>query len=202
MRRPSPRLALSFVPLALGCASSAQCVAGRTCGDARWLDDLALVEGAQVLAPVVTAAIAGRARGRDEALPVASRRAYLRFDLSGLASAAGVERAVLSLAPHPSWRTSERAVRIVVRGVGSPWTAAAVAAGESPAATDDMAWVRVPDGVRAPVRVDVTAIVRSWVARTASAEGVSVECEGAEAVFVGGGSAQVAARPRLEVVVR
>ncbi len=60
----------------------------------------------------------------------------------------------------------------------------------------------MPDGVRAPVRVDVTAIVRAWVARTAAAEGVSIESDGAEAVFVGVGSAQVASRPRLEVVVR
>ena len=202
MRRPSPRLALSFVPLALGCASAAECVAWRTCGDARWLDDLALVDGAQVLAPAVTAAFAGQAPGRGEALPVSSRRAYVRFDLSGLAAAAGVERAVLSLAPHPSWRTGDRAARIVVRGVGSPWTPAGVAAGEGPAATDEVSVVRVPGGVRAPVRVDVTAIVRAWVARASSAEGVSIECDGAEAVFVGVGSAQVAARPRLEVVVR
>lgn len=200
--RPPPLTLALLVAAATGCGAATNCRVGRPCGDARWLDEGAVVDGRRVIAEAVASAspgVSARESGGD-AMRVSSRPVFVRFDLSSLAGVAGVERAVLSLTPHASWRTDDRVARLVVRGVASAWTVDDVAAGASPAMRDDVAFATLASGVRAPLRVDVTAIVRAWSASNPS-EGLALELEGPEVVFAGAG-ASLASRPRLEVVVR
>lgn len=204
MLRPRLTLALLLGATAAGCGVASACPSSRTCGDARWYDESAVVDGRRVVAEAVVAASQGlpSADARGDAMRLSTRPVFVRFDLSQLAGIAGVERAVLSLSPHPAWRPGERSVRLFARGVATPWSTERVAAGEAPATGDEPASVTMAAGVRGPLRVDVTAIVRAWAARTASAEGISLELDGGEAVFAGVGAAGRALRPRLEVVVR
>jgi hypothetical protein len=200
--RPSPLTLTLLVAFATGCGAATNCRVGRPCGDARWLDEGAVVDGPRVIAAAVASASPGvsLAESRGDAMRVSSRPVFVRFDLSSLAGVAGVERAVLSLTPHTSWQTDERTARLVVRGVASAWTVDDVASGASPALRDEVAFATLASGVRAPLRVDVTAIVRTWTVSNPS-EGLALELEGPEAVFAGAG-ASLWARPRLEVVVR
>lgn len=204
MLRPRLTLALLVGAIAAGCGVASACPSGRTCGDARWYDEGAVVDGRRVTAEGLVAASPGLAPAdaRGDAMRVSSRPVFVRFDLSQLSSVAGVERAVLALSPHPAWRPVERPARLFARGVATPWSTERVAAGEAPATDDDVATATLAAGVRAPLRVDVTSIVRAWAARTATPEGISLELDGGEAVFAGVGAASPSLRPRLEVVVR
>lgn len=122
---------------------------------------------------------------------------WMRFDLSSLAGADGVERAVLSLSPHPSWHPAQGAPRLIVRPAAGVQQASAVSADDAFAAE-----VTLPSGVRGPVRVDITAMVRQWLDGALPAGTVSVEHSHGTAVFMGSGALSMAARPRLEVVLR
>lgn len=204
MLPPQLTLALLTGASAAGCGVASACAAGRACGDARWFDDSAIVDGRRVVSEAVVAASPGVAasEARGDAMRVSSRPVFVRFDLAPLSGVSVVERAVLSLSPHPAWRPGARPSRLFVRGVVAPWTTAGVAAGEAPATGEEPSSATLPAGVRAPLRVDVTAIVRAWSARTASTEGLALELDGGEAIFAGVGAASHGARPRLEVVVR
>jgi hypothetical protein len=195
-------LIVSFVA---GCASGSNCPASRTCGDARWLEQSVAIEGRYVRVATTDAARAGAPPdlSSHEGLSVSPRPTFLRFDLASLTSGSNVERAVLALAPHPAWRPGTSRERILVRAALSGWSVQGVASGHPPAVSAAPEGdVTLPSGVRAPVRIDVTALVRGWVRGSIPAEGLSLETTDGEAVFIGPGALARADRPRLEVVLR
>lgn len=203
--RPSPlTLTLALCALAHGCGASSQCLAGRTCGDARWLAEGSVIDGRRVVAQAVSSASVGSPAGnsRSDAMRVSSNPVFLRFDLSALGDATVIDRAVLALSPHPAWRASSRGSRLVARSIASAWTVARVASADAPTTGETSTEVTLPAGVRGPLRVDVTSIVQAWRARTSPEEGLALEVDGGDAVFAGVGAATLADRPRLEVVVR
>ena len=178
------------------------CPAGRTCGDARWLDGAGATDDRAVRARAVALAVPGLAvdLAATEALPVSPRRAFVRFEAGALAGWA-VTRAVLTLSPHPSWRPASGATRLVVRDLRAAWTARSVAEGVAPDAGEGAVSVTLPAGVRGPVRVDLTPLLRGGLADL-SERGIALETDRGEVVFMGGAAPEFDARPHLEVVLR
>jgi hypothetical protein len=195
-------LRLTVTALTLAACAHAPCPAGQTCGDARWLDGTGSLDDRSVRARVVALAVPGRAvdLAATDALPVSSRRAFLRFEAGSFAGWT-VARAVLTLSPHPAWRPAAGASRLVVRDLRAPWTARSVAEGMPPDAGDGAVTVMLPAGVRGPVRVDVTSLFRDGLAE-ASERGIALETDRGEAVFMGGAAPELDGRPHLEVVLR
>ncbi len=198
---PSP-LRPAALALALLACAHAPCPAGRTCGEARWADGAGPADEREVSARAVAVAVPGMPAdlGATDALPVSSRRAFLRFEAAPQAGWA-VARAVLALAPHPAWRPSTGPTRLVARDVRSGWSARAVAEGRAPEPGEGAVTVTLPAGVRGPVRVDVTALLRGGLAEAAE-RGIALETDRGEAVFLGAAAADRAGRPHLEVVLR
>lgn len=192
----------ALTALLLAACAHAPCPVGRTCGDARWLDGSGSQDDRSVRARAVALAVPGLAvdLGATDALPVSPRRAFVRFEAGALAGWE-LTRAVLTLSPHPSWRPSSGATRLVVRDLRAAWTARSVAEGAPPEAGDGAVTVTLPAGVRGPVRVDVTSLLRDGLA-DASERGIALETDRGEAVFMGGAAPELDARPHLEVVLR
>ncbi len=182
------------------CAHGDACPARRTC-DARRGGDTTAVDGRSAIALASDSARAGEGDAGD-ALPVGARRTFVRFDLAPLAQATSVERAVLSLAPHPAWRSSATPLHLTVRRVEGAWRVDDVGAGREPAVAEVLGEATLAAGVRSPVRVDVTEAVRAWLAGDASAQGLALEIDGGAAVFAGAGAATTGLRPRIEMVLR
>lgn len=151
-----------------------------------------------VLAPMLDAVANRRSADGTESLAVSSDPVWMRFDLTGLVGAEGVERAVLSLAPHPRWRPSEApTARLLVRAAAGVQGATAVSVSEGVESE-----VTLPASARGPLRVDVTGLVRQWLAGTVPAGTLSLESTRGTAVFMGNGAMTRSERPRLEVVLR
>jgi hypothetical protein len=187
------------------CGSSAcahPCPSNRFCNTSTWVTaaDEPIVEGRSVLLFASRAFDPSSGPFADpEALNLRPRALFLRFDLSTLhAQGSVVERATLLLAPHPTWSTQDRSVRVAVyplSGVIDPST------GEAPLAEDPTTVATVPLQLRGPVRLDVTRAVQSWQdgARPDGALALSADTTG---LVVQGAAATREDRPRLEVIVR
>jgi hypothetical protein len=91
---------------------------------------------------------------------------------------------------------------LTVRTINAPWTPDSVAAGAAPPVGEHAAVFALPSGVRAPVRVDVSALLAGWVDGTTAPMGLVLATDRGEAVFRGIGSEDRHAAPHLEVVVR
>jgi hypothetical protein len=138
-----------------------------------------------------------------DALYVSSHRSVLRFDRAALTGNSPIYRAVLSLSPHPSWRSFQRPVRVTVRSIRGGVGQEEGNYGEFPAAGEIVSTVTVPPDVRSTVRVDVTSVVQQWYARAHVLEGLMLETDTTESiVFVGLGSSSLLRRPHVEVVFR
>jgi hypothetical protein len=139
----------------------------------------------------------------SDALAVGGRPVLVRFDLSPIAGRGFIERAVLSLAPHASWRPTGEPAHLVVHAIIGDWSAvpgpgaAAAELGPYPAAD-----ATLPGRTRVPIRLDVTEAVRAWQYGTARFEGLALASYGAPVVFAGMGSGTDVDRPRLEVSLR
>jgi hypothetical protein len=182
------------------CVSGPACPTDRVCGNSTWYVTAngAPIEGRVVVAPLT--AVGGASSDGTEAVTVGARPVYLRFDLRDLPEGT-IERAVISLAPHPSWHPSGPS-RIVARGIASEWTPAGIA-NASPALQPDVAGeIVVPGRTRTPVRIDVTSALRGIADGSGSFDGIALVADGAPVAFAGLAIDSVVARPRLEVVVR
>jgi hypothetical protein len=140
-----------------------------------------------VMAPAVTTA-GSRPPGAED-LPVGEHPVLLKFDLSAVPDEAGVERALLSLTPHPAWRVGGHAVRLFARGVRS-------------LDPDPATEVTLPAQARAPVRLDLTSVLRASKSGQRHMSGIALSTDGGDVVFQGLGAATEAERPHLEVVLR
>lgn len=186
------------------CGSTLACPRGLACGTASWLPvNGAGIEGQFVVSPVLRVAGGSVLPGTEpEQLRVGPRPVLLRFDLSELAGRS-VERAVISLVPHPSWRPLEQPVRLYLHTIVGPWPGGSADTVDVPAlAPDPVAQVFLPGNVRAPVRLDVTTALRAWQAGTMPFEGFAVSSDGPVVVLTGPAAYAQGDRPRLEVVVR
>ena len=179
-----------------GCASTTACPSDRVCGNSTWYTASGgqSIEGRVVVAPLT--GVSGGGSDGAEAITLGARPVFLRFDLRGIDE--NVERAVLTLAPSPSWHPSG-ATRIVARGLSSDWNTLSSGAGLRPDPAGD---VTLPGRSRTPVRIDVTEAVRAWRNGASDFTGVALTAEGAPVSFAGLGIETVASRPRLEVVLR
>lgn len=177
---PAPRpLWAAAVCFALGvscAAAQSPCGAGRTCGDARWAGPSPFATRGDVWR-VTAAATEGEAPRVDAALQASARPLVLRFEPAARPrDPAQIERALLALAPAPDARVPSRAVRVTVRGYlhGQP-------------APDPEGTVVLPGGVRAGLRIEVTAAVRAAL-RSGEAVTLSVETDGPTVAFAGLGA--------------
>ena len=193
--------------LASACSGAAACPAGLVCGRASWLppQNSASPDGVVVVAQASEVGGAGSS-GRavdSETLPVGVRPVLVRFDLSPLVGRGVVDRAILSLAPHASWRPTGQATHLVVHTIVGAWSAVS-GAGASPAEFGPYpaADVTLPGRTRVPIRLDVTEAVRAWQYGTARFEGLAIASYGAPVVFAGMGAGSDVDRPRLEVMLR
>jgi hypothetical protein len=195
-----PAMLLAAASCITACVSGPACPPGRVCGNAAWYvaANGAPVEGRVVIAPLT--AVGGASSDGTEAMTVSARPVYLRFDLGELPEGT-IERAVVSLAPHPSWHPRGPS-RIIARGIASEWSSAGVA-NASPAMQSDLAGeVIVPGGTRTPVRIDVTPALRGFADGSTGFDGIALVADGAPVAFAGLAIDSVASRPRLEMVVR
>ncbi len=132
----------------------------------------------------------GEGPSLHRSLPASRHRLVLRFDLAslGLEGPEGVERAILAMAPAAEGPVPREAVRVTVRGHDrGGWDPAPVGAAVA------------PGGVRAGVRVDVTASLRARLRDPAAEFTLGVETDGPTLHFAGlGGPAEDL--PRLEIL--
>jgi hypothetical protein len=136
-----------------------------------------------------------------EQLALGARSVFVQFDLAPLRERGqSVERATLLLTPHPLWRTASGAARVAVHALSEPLSAPGRPDPE--AVGDPVALATVPRGLRAPVRVDVTAVARGWWDRSLPPGGLALSADGDGVVVYGALASAGDARPRLEVVVR
>jgi hypothetical protein len=186
------------------------CVAGRC----RPLEAPASSGDAQrmVLAPVQTAVVAslgGGGGGEDLPDTVALGRSsggtvvfFFRFE-AGLRDDAEVESAFLVLDPLDGVPPATSPIRFEMARVVEPWRAETVSAGRQPrlAVPLDAGSARTRPG--APLRVDVTPLVRAWQKRAADDHGIALLARGDDAygavVSTGGTQGR---GPRLEVYVK
>ncbi len=194
----SPRARLSLAPLALalalgGCAAAPRC--GTSVGGAtlRWADAHLDPARSIVTLPLVSQA--------PSALDPSAATVLLRFDPTSLGDASAVDRAALVLIPSPA-TPRERCVLLRVRAVDEPWSVPAVSRGELPAlSSDGVAEVTLPPQ-RVPVRVDVTALVRSLGPTGLARRGLALTATEGGASFRGSGTLAPEERPRIEVLLR
>ena len=189
--------AASVAGLASCAGGGAACPPDRACGVSSWYVNAAGggVEGRVVVAPLT--GVAGAGSDGSEALAIGQQPVLLRFDLRGIGEGS-IERAVISLAPHATWRPSG-STRIIVRGVASEWTTGSTL----PALESDVAGEAVlPGRTRMPVRIDVTRAMHASLDGEYTVEAIALSAEGSPVTFTGLGSDVIASRPRLEVVMR
>lgn len=202
IERPACALAAALVAITgAGCVARPPCTRERTCGAALWAPQGSppRAEGAFVLAHAWQAAGNGTDLGDMEDLAVRREPVFLHFDLSAIAGRGPVERAVLALAPHPSWRPGRENVLLLARALSGRWTPQSVANTPPVLSGDPVAQALLPAGMRAPVRLDITALVRAWQSGAWPADGLALTAEGGEPVFAGVGAIPASLRPRIEV---
>lgn len=193
----SPQARLPLAPLALalalgGCAGAPRCGASVGGATLRWAD--APLDPAH---PIVVLPLTSQAPATFDA---SAATVLLRFDPTALGDAA-VDRAALVLVPSPA-ASRERCVLLRVRAVDERWSLAAVARGDVPALSSvGVAEVTLPPQ-RVPVRVDVTALVRSLGAAGLAQRGLALTATEGGASFQGSGTLAPEERPRLEVLLR
>jgi hypothetical protein len=204
MFRPSSVLAAVLAALGLaGCAAGRACPRDRTCGTAAWVNP----SGAAPLDGPLYVAVASQIAGATavpgverERVPVGRRPVLLRFDVAALQGRT-IERAVLALSPHPSWRPGGRPVQLFAHAITGRWPRGGIESGASLGA-DPVAEAVLPGRTRTPLRLDVTRALQAWQTGVAPFEGLALSSDGEEVVLVGTAATEPGDRPRLEVVLR
>ncbi len=193
--------------IALGGCGASACPTGAACGTASWLRQTssAIGDGRFVRARAVSIVrgSGGEDVSNNDSLAVGETPVYLRFDLRAVRMDATIDRAVLSLTPHPSWRPTSRVARISVWDVSSRWTAESLAVASTPdLGAAPVTQVTLSAVHALPLRLDVTTAVRAWRMRSAGTAALAMTVDGAAPVFAGGGVNDPSVRPVLEVVTR
>ena len=191
----------SSVPpaLVLLAATCAACAAAPRCATApagalvRWAD-VALDPAARLTVVPVTSQSPPRFDASEG--PV-----FVRFEATALGDAPVIDRAALVLVPSPAARRDRGAQRRVRAG-DEPWTGSAGARGERPRRGPEAASEVTQPPQRAPVRVDVTALVRALGPDGLRRRGLAVTATGGGVIFQGSGTLSPEERPRLEVLLR
>lgn len=189
----SPAATLALVAALGGCAGAPTC--GTSVGGAtlRWSEINPDPARSVVVLPVLNQAPAS--------IDASERTALLRFDATALGDGPSVDRAALVLVPSPG-AVRDRCVLLRVRAVDEPWSPAAVARGDLPALDDGGAAEVTLPAQRVPVRVDVTALVRSLGPEGLAGRGIALTATRGGAAFRGSGTLAPEERPRLEVLLR
>lgn len=157
-----------------------------------------------MLLPFTYARGIGGSEAPTDRIAVRRSPVFLYFDTQGLRPGATIERAVLSLSPHPSWRPHLARVALYAFGVEGAFTASSLGAGLVPdLASSPAGFADLPARARVPVRLEVTSIVRAWQSGLAPRGGLALRSNDDDPVVLQGADAgELASRPRLEVVVR
>lgn len=182
--------ALSFLAPAvlLACAGTSPCAPGRTCGAATW-QDLTLSDTFRTLSPIDIDPSTGAA------ITLSSQDLRLRFDLREFGPSPGIARAVLSLRADARALEEGRAT-LRTRALLTRWRPGTV---DDTPRGDDTVSVTVPARLRAPVRIDVTALVAAAAQRGATTADLAVACDDDVRIA---GPWDLADAPRLEVATR
>lgn len=186
------------------CAAAPACPPDRVCGTSSWIpaSGAAGVEGPMVIASASEIAGAAPPGAFAERVPLGNRPVLIRFDLAAI-EGREVERATLSIVPHPGWHPAGRPLRLYARAVTGGW---APEAPEGASAAyldpDPIADAVLPGRTRAPLRLDVTAALRAWQAGVAGFDGLALSTTGEGVVIQGPAALAPSDRPRLEVVLR
>lgn len=183
----------------IGCGRP--CPSGRFCGVATWVsgEHEPIVEGSSVMLFAMSSSDPERGPFvSPEELALRPRAVGVWFDLSAArARGTKVERATLLLSPHPRWRTIERSVHIAVHA-GS----AANANDAIEPMGDLVSTATIPLAMRAPVRLDVTPLVRAWWDGALPSGLLAISADQEGMVVQSASTVDERLRPRLEVVVR
>lgn len=187
------RLPLLAATLALAACAGPRCGVSPGGDVVRWGDLSTRATPAVIVLPVTAQA---PTRGDASSGPV-----LLRFDAAALGDNPTVDRAALVLAPDPG-AARDRCVLLRVRAVEEPWSAVGYARGDRPSLLGGgVAEVTLPP-YRAPVRVDVTALVRALGPAGLAGRGLALTASEGGAAFRGSGTLAPEERPRLEVLLR
>lgn len=191
-----------------GCAQGEACVIGRC----RPTDSApAPTETSRIILEPVAMAVAasGAKGGGGEDLPdaVALGRAssgtvalFLRF-ASTWRDDAEVTRAILVLTPMKGSTVASAPTSIQVARILEPWSPSTVTWGRQPRTDAPLLTSSRPLLSTAPLRVDVTAIVRDWALRSKEDRGVALVASGQDAFGVDYAMG-LGRGPRLEAYVR
>ena len=128
----------------------------------------------------------------DDVLPIADEAVVVEFGALSLPANSVVQEASLALFPSSRWRTGGGASSLWVRFVGRDGVFDAEPGGS----------VQLTGLARTPVRIDVTPLVRAAFDRGETTQRLALSVVGSPVAFVGPGSAEVRARPRIEVLYR
>lgn len=183
------RTSVLLAPVVLvACAGTSPCAPGRTCGAATW-QDLTLSDAFRTLSPIDVDPSTG------DAITLTPQGVRLRFDLREFGPSPGITRAVLSLRADaralPRGHATLRARALLTR-----WRAGTV---DDTPRGDETVSVTLPALLRAPVRMDVTALVAAAAQRGATTADLAVACD--EDVRIAG-PWDADGAPRLEVAAR
>lgn len=182
------RTPVLLAPVVLvACVGSSPCAPGRSCGAATW-QDLTLSDTFRTLSPVDI-------DPTGDAIALSPHGVRLRFDLRDFGPSPGITRAVLSL------RADARALAgghttLRTRALLTRWRAGAV---DDTPRGDETVRVTLPAPLRAPVRIDVTALVAEAVQRGATTADLAVACDDDVRIA---GPWDLDGAPRLEVAAR
>lgn len=183
------RIPVLLAPVVLvACVGSSPCAPGRTCGAATW-QDLTLSDTFRTLSPIDIDPSSG------DAITLSPQGVRLRFDLREFGPSPGIARAVLSLRADASALPRGHAT-LRTRALLTRWRTGTV---DDTPRGDDTVSVTLPASLRAPVRIDVTALVAAAVQRGATTADLAVACDD-DVRITGPWGADGA--PRLEVAAR
>lgn len=183
------RIPVLLAPVVLvACVGASPCAPGRTCGAATW-QDLTLSDTFRTLSPTDMDPAAG------EAVAVSPHGVRLRFDLRAFGPSPTIARAVLSLRVD-STAEARGPVTLRARALLSRWR---VGTSDDTPRGDETVSVTLPAPLRAPVRIDVTALVAEAVQRGASTADLALASDDDLRIS---GPWDLAGAPRLEVAAR
>ena len=186
--KPVRPFALLAPVVLVACVGASPCAPGRTCRAATW-QDLTLSDTNRTLSPTDMDPSMG------DAISLSPHGVRLRFDLRAFGPSPGIARAVLSLRADARAVTRGHAT-LRARALLTRWRAGT--SDDTPRG-DDTVSVSLSAQLRAPVRMDVTALVAAAAQRGATTADLAVACDDDVRIA---GPWDLANAPRLEVAAR